>query len=121
MSASYSRARDSASCISALSVGAKISRSRRPSEIGGRAPISTAGSANSSMIWPNQENRLTMREIQSARPITQASLLATWVISWASTPRTSRGVSERSRPSLMPIAPSSGVPTANALIMREGT
>jgi hypothetical protein len=44
-----------------------------------------------------------------------------WLISWAKTPASSRSVSRRARPSVIAMAASSRLPTANAFIIAEGT
>ncbi len=120
MSASYSRVRESASCMSPLRVGAKIS-SAIASQLMETAPISTRGMFSRNRIWPSIENQPVIRLVTSARPMTQVSLLRTWLTSWASTPASSRGSSCRSMPSVTATAASSRDPSAKAFIIALGT
>ena len=71
-------------------------------------------------MMPTVDISEVKRDTMSANAITFMSSCAMWLISWASTPASSRAVSLRASASVMAMAESSRRPTAKAFISFDG-
>ena len=71
-------------------------------------------------MMPTVDISEVKRETMSASAMTLMSSCATWLISWASTPASSRVVRLRASASVMAITESSRRPTAKAFISLDG-